>query len=86
MIRPHRSVTYTDAAYYYRPNSVASRSVGFSVCRSVALVSPTEAAEPIEISFCVVNSDVSEELCVIWGSTSAKGRCHRNQFLALDAL
>ena len=32
IIRPHRSTTYVDADYSYRPSSV--------VCRSVTLVSP----------------------------------------------
>jgi len=35
--------TCTDAAYYYRPASVA--------CRSVTVVSPTITAEPIEMPF-----------------------------------
>jgi len=33
IIRPHRSTTYVDAAYCYRPSSVVCRSV----CRSVRL-------------------------------------------------
>jgi len=41
--RPHRSTTYLDAAYCYRPSSV--------VCRSVTLVSPVKTAAPIEIPF-----------------------------------
>jgi len=44
MIRPHRSITYVDAAYCYRPSSVVCRSVR----RSVTLVSPAKTAEPIE--------------------------------------
>jgi len=35
--------TYVDAAYYYRPSSVVSRSV--------TLVSPAKTVEPIEMSF-----------------------------------
>ena len=31
IIRPHRSTTYVDAAYSYRPSSVVCRSVGLSV-------------------------------------------------------
>ena len=42
-VRPHRSTTYVDAAYCYRPSSV--------VCRSVTLVSPAETAAPIEMTF-----------------------------------
>jgi len=38
IIRPHRSTTYVDAAYSYRPSGVVCRSVGLSVglsfCRS----------------------------------------------------
>ena len=43
IIRPHRSTTYVDAAYCYRPSSV--------VCRSVTVVSPAKTAEPIEMPF-----------------------------------
>jgi len=43
IIRPHRSTTYVDAAYCYRPSSV--------VCRSVTLVSPTKTAESLEMPF-----------------------------------
>ena len=43
VIRPHRSTTYVDAAYSYRPSSV--------VCRSVTLVSPAKTAAPIELPF-----------------------------------
>ena len=41
--RPHRSTTYVDAAYCYRPSSVVCRSV----CRSVTLVSPAKTDAPI---------------------------------------
>jgi len=43
IIRPHRSTTYVDAAYSYRPSTV--------VCRSVTLVSPTKTAASIELPF-----------------------------------
>jgi len=43
IIRPHRSTTYVDVAYCYRPSSV--------VCRSVTLVSPAKMAELIEMPF-----------------------------------
>ena len=43
IIRPHRSTTYIDAAYSYRPSSV--------VCRSVTPVSPEKTAKPIEMTF-----------------------------------
>jgi len=43
IIRLHRSTTYVDAAYCYRPSNV--------VCRSVTLVSPAKTAEPIEMPF-----------------------------------
>jgi len=51
----HRSTTYVDAAYCYRPSSVVCRSVCLSVylsvCRSVTLVSPAKTAAPIEMPF-----------------------------------
>ena len=34
IIRPHRSTTYVDAAYSYRPSSVICRSVCLSVCHT----------------------------------------------------
>jgi len=45
--RPHRSTTYVDAAYSYRPSSVICPSV----CRSVTLVSPAKTAAPFELPF-----------------------------------
>jgi len=44
IIRLHRSNTYIDAAFCYRPSSV-----GLSVGLSVTLVSPAKTAEPIEL-------------------------------------
>ena len=43
IIMPHRSTTYVDAAYCYRPSS--------TVCRSVTVVSPTKMTSPIEMPF-----------------------------------
>ena len=43
IFRPHRSTTYVDAAYSYRPSSM--------VCRSVTLVSPAKTAAPMELPF-----------------------------------
>jgi len=43
IIKLHRSTTYVDAAYSYRPSIV--------VCRSVTLVSPAKMAAPIELPF-----------------------------------
>ena len=43
IIRPHRSITYVDAAYCHGLGSV--------VCRSGTLVSPAKTAEPIEMPF-----------------------------------
>jgi len=54
IIMPHRSATYLDATYCYRPSSVVCRSVCLSVglsCRSVTLLSPAKTAEPIEMPF-----------------------------------
>jgi len=45
IIRPHRSTTLLDAAYYYRSSCVICRSV----CQSVRVVSPAKSAEPIEM-------------------------------------
>ena len=47
IIRPHRSTTYVDVAYCYRPISVVCRTV----CQSVTLVSPAKMAAPIEMLF-----------------------------------
>jgi len=47
IIRPHRSTTCVDAAYFCRPSSV----VCLSVCLSVRLVSRAKTAEPIELPF-----------------------------------
>ena len=43
IIRLHRSTTYIDAAYCYRPSS--------AICWSVTLVSPANTAEPTEMPF-----------------------------------
>ena len=48
-MRPHRTTTYADAAYCYRPS--IAWSVGLSVYRSVTVVSSTQMAEPIEMPF-----------------------------------
>jgi len=50
-MRLHRSTTYVDAAYCYRPSSVVCRSVCWSVGLSVTLVSPAKTAAPIELPF-----------------------------------
>jgi len=47
LFMPHRSTTYVDAAYCYRPSSVVCRSV----CLSVTLVIPAKTAAPIEMPF-----------------------------------
>ena len=46
-VRLHRSTTYVDAAYCYRPSNVVCRSVGLSV----TLVGPAKTAAPIEMPF-----------------------------------
>jgi len=43
IIRLHRSTTYVDTVYCYRPSSV--------VCWSVTLMSPAKTAETIKMSF-----------------------------------
>ena len=47
IIRLHRSTTYVDTACCYRPSSVVCQSVS----RSVTVVSPAKAAEPIDMPF-----------------------------------
>jgi len=49
IIRPHRSTTYVDAAYCYRPNSVVFQSVRLSICLSVTVATLAKTAEAIEI-------------------------------------
>jgi len=44
IVRPHRSITYDDAAYCYRQSSVVCRSVGLSITLS-------KTAKPIEMPF-----------------------------------
>jgi len=51
IIWPHRSTTYVDAAYCYRPSTAVCRSVCLSVCRPVTLVSPAKMAKPIKMPF-----------------------------------
>ena len=51
LYRPHRSTTYVDAAYCYRPSNVACLSVHPSVGLSATLMSPVKTAEQIEMSF-----------------------------------
>jgi len=46
-IRLHRSTTYVDATYCYRPSSMVCQLVS----RSVTLVSPAETAKPVEMLF-----------------------------------
>jgi len=50
VVRPHRSTTYVDTVYCYRPNSVVCLSVCMSVCLSHQM-SPAKMAEPIEMPF-----------------------------------
>jgi len=47
IFRPHRSTTYVDAAYCYRPSSMVCRFI----CRSVTVVNPAKTAESIETPF-----------------------------------
>ena len=61
IIRPHRSTTYIDAAYSYRPSSV----VCLSVCLSVTQVSPAKTA-----AVWVEDLGWPGEPCIRWGSRS----------------
>jgi len=51
IVRLHRSNTYVDAAYCYRPSSVVCLSVDLSICRSVTIVSAVKTAELIDMPF-----------------------------------
>ena len=46
IIRPHRSTTYVDAAYCYRPSRVVCLPVCLSVCHTIE---PRKMASPIEM-------------------------------------
>jgi len=48
-VMPHRSTTYADAAYCYRPSSVVCLSVCLSVCHTI--VSPAKTAGQVEMPF-----------------------------------
>jgi len=63
IIRPHRTTTYVDAAYSYRPTSVVCRSV----CQSVTLMSPAKTAAPIELPFGLRTWVGPGEPCIRWG-------------------
>jgi len=62
--RPHRSTTYVDAAYCYRPSSVVCWSVGRSVCHT---------SEPCKNGWIdrdtewVEDSSGPKEPCIRWG-------------------
>jgi len=51
IIRPHRSTTYVNAAYCYRPSSMVCPSVGLPL----TVVIPVKTAEPIEMPFWLRN-------------------------------
>jgi len=62
IVRPHRSSTYVDAAYCYRPSSV--------VCRSVCHISePCKNGCTDRDAVWVVGSNGPKESCVSWGSS-----------------
>jgi len=71
LFRPHRSTTYVDAAYCYRPCSVVCLSVSLSVCH---------ASEPCKNSFTdpdavwVEDSGGPKVPCIRWRSISPIGR------------
>jgi len=68
-IRLHRSTTYVDAVYCYRPSSVVCRSV----CRSVTVVSPAKTPEPIKIPFALRTRVRRPGNHVLYGSRSPMG-------------
>jgi len=67
MIRPHRSITYVDAAFCYRPSSV--------VCRSVCHTNePCKKGCTEQDTVWVEDLGESKEPCIRWGSRSPMGR------------
>ena len=64
MVRPHRSTTYVDAAYCYRPSSVVCRLL---VCRSVCHTSePCENGCTDRDAVWVEDSAGPKESCIRW--------------------
>ena len=70
VFRPHRSTTYVDAAYCYRPSRVVCQSVRLSV----TIVSPVKAAEPIEMPFGLCTR-VGPRNCVLDGVQLTQYNC-----------
>ena len=61
IIRPHRSTTYIDVDYCYKPQ------VALSVGLSVTVVSPVRTAEPIEMPFRIWTG-WAQEARIRWGA------------------
>jgi len=64
IIRPHRSTTYVDAAYCYRPSSVVCRSVCLSVCHASE---PCKNGCTDRDAVWVEDSCEPKEPCIRWG-------------------
>jgi len=69
IFRPHRSTTYVDAAYCYRPSSVVCRSVCLSVFTLLSHVSLTD-----QDAIWTEDSGGPREPFIRWGSRSPMGR------------
>ena len=70
-VRPHRSTTYVDAAYSYRPSSVVCLSVRLSVCHTSE---PCTNGSTDGDAIWVEDSGGPNEPCIRWESTSLMGR------------
>jgi len=71
IIRPHRSTTYVDTAYCYRPSIVACLSVCRSVCHSSE---PCKDGWASPDAVWVVDLGRLKELRVRWGSRSPRAK------------
>jgi len=71
IIRPHRSTTYVDAAYSYRPSSVVCRSVCLSVCHTSE---PCKNGCTDRAAVWVEDLGGPGEPCIRWRSRSPVGR------------
>jgi len=74
IVRPHRSTTYVDVTYCYRPSSMVCWLVWQPVCRSVTLVSPAKMAEKNRDAIWVQDSAAPRDPCIRWEYRSPMGR------------
>ena len=75
LLRPHRSTTYVDVAYCYRPSSVVCWSVCLSDCRSVSYTSePSKNSWTDRDAVWVMDLGGPREPCIRWGPDPPMGR------------